>query len=126
MSIAQFSWFKTISHCIAGYKAYIYCISRWSLHVYFHSLEGIPKLICCLSGYKCIDLSLYASFQNPMSSIFMFHRTRRPLFFSFIGLNVLTFMFHRTQHPFSLCFHRTHRLHLYIFIGHNVLVFLFS
>ena len=58
---------QNLLHCIVGYKAYIYCVSGRSLHAYFHSSECIPKLICFISCYKCIDFSLYTSFQNPMS-----------------------------------------------------------
>jgi len=107
----------------------------------------IPKLICCISGYKWIDFSLYASFQNPMSYLLsgpfkestscflirlipwvpigMFHRTQHPLSLCFIGFSVLCLYVSHDSMSSSLCFHRTQCPPLYVFIGLNVLVFMF-
>ena len=61
MSITQFSWFKTFCIALLDTKPTFYCISRRNLHPSaFHNS-------CTISGYKCIDFSLYVSFQNPMS-----------------------------------------------------------
>ena len=42
---------QILLHCIARYKAYIYCVSRWSLHASFHSSECFPKLMLYIKLY---------------------------------------------------------------------------
>ena len=66
MSIAQFSWFKTF--CIA-------LLDTKPTFTTFQGEVGKPLFIhqnafrnsCFISGYKCIDFSLYFIFHNPMS-----------------------------------------------------------